>query len=400
MTRRGRPAASSQHPAGHGDINAGGHHRLDHEDAAGRTSPSAARLTHSRAACDMAYDVVGSREEGFSGAASCRPSALTRDQVDRRRLAGHCGFDSLIPITRALIPMLDFCQIVTNASPIPAVGPAFQPVIADWKGSVPTTVSQTVYLGEPSASGVSPRLAGRGDALERVHPHTNRHAVCRHERRAVSGQRLLRAPTSRCGWPSRASTCPARSSAPISPASPWARCGRIDPNGSVTFEVVDAFAGVVAAAVAMNPHPLPVRIARLGDPARDRRLRLCRDFRHNRTADRKASSIRARHGFSISVGLARSWSALGRLLIARVDIRAAASFNAIVALFAVALIMVTTAQPPRVSAVAASSPLTRTFRISTAGWWNDVGPEQHPRLADALVRLPDLRVHRHPEVSR
>jgi MFS family permease len=42
--------------------------------------------------------------------------------------------------------------------------------------------------------------------------------------------------------------------------------------------------------------------------------------------------------------------ALGQLLIARVDIKAAASFNAIVALFAVALIMVTAAraEPPRV----------------------------------------------------
>jgi MFS family permease len=47
--------------------------------------------------------------------------------------------------------------------------------------------------------------------------------------------------------------------------------------------------------------------------------------------------------------------ALGQLLIARVDITAAASFNAIVALFAVALIMVTAAraEPPRVSAEAA-----------------------------------------------
>jgi MFS family permease len=40
--------------------------------------------------------------------------------------------------------------------------------------------------------------------------------------------------------------------------------------------------------------------------------------------------------------------ALGQLLIARVDIKSGASFNAIVALFAVALIMVTTAraEPP------------------------------------------------------
>ncbi len=47
--------------------------------------------------------------------------------------------------------------------------------------------------------------------------------------------------------------------------------------------------------------------------------------------------------------------ALGQLLIARVDIKAAAPFNVIVALFAVALIMVTTAraEPPRVNTAAA-----------------------------------------------
>jgi MFS family permease len=63
--------------------------------------------------------------------------------------------------------------------------------------------------------------------------------------------------------------------------------------------------------------------------------------------------------------------ALGQLLIARVDIRAAASFNAIVALFAVALIMVTTAraEPPRVSAVAALpyGVLTRAAPIAVTG---------------------------------
>src|SRR3984885_7144503 len=47
--------------------------------------------------------------------------------------------------------------------------------------------------------------------------------------------------------------------------------------------------------------------------------------------------------------------ALGQLLIARVDIKSPASFNAIVALFALALIMVTAAraEPPMVSAAAA-----------------------------------------------
>ena len=63
--------------------------------------------------------------------------------------------------------------------------------------------------------------------------------------------------------------------------------------------------------------------------------------------------------------------ALGQLLIARVDVKASASFNAIVALFAVALIMVTTAraEPPRVSAVAALpyGVLTRAAPIAVIG---------------------------------
>ena len=63
--------------------------------------------------------------------------------------------------------------------------------------------------------------------------------------------------------------------------------------------------------------------------------------------------------------------ALGQLLIARADIKAAASFNAIVALFAVALIMVTTAraEPPRVNAVAVLpyGVLTRTAPIAVTG---------------------------------
>ena len=51
--------------------------------------------------------------------------------------------------------------------------------------------------------------------------------------------------------------------------------------------------------------------------------------------------------------------ALGQLLIARVDIKAAASFNVIVALFAVALIMVTAAraEAPRVSAARPCFPM-------------------------------------------
>ncbi len=63
--------------------------------------------------------------------------------------------------------------------------------------------------------------------------------------------------------------------------------------------------------------------------------------------------------------------ALGQLLIARVDIKAAASFNAIVALFAVALVMVTVAraEPPLVSATAVLpySVLTRAAPIAVTG---------------------------------
>jgi hypothetical protein len=52
--------------------------------------------------------------------------------------------------------------------------------------------------------------------------------------------------------------------------------------------------------------------------------------------------------------------ALGQLLIARADIKAAASFNAIVALFAVALITVTAAraEPPRVGASDVEEPVS------------------------------------------
>jgi MFS family permease len=63
--------------------------------------------------------------------------------------------------------------------------------------------------------------------------------------------------------------------------------------------------------------------------------------------------------------------ALGQLLIARADIKAAAPFNAIVALFAVALIIVTAAraEPPQVSASAALryGVLTRAAPIAVAG---------------------------------
>ena len=64
--------------------------------------------------------------------------------------------------------------------------------------------------------------------------------------------------------------------------------------------------------------------------------------------------------------------ALGQLLIARADIKAAASFNAIVALFAVALIMVTAAraEPPRVSAAPPCLPygvLARAAPIAVMG---------------------------------
>ena len=104
------------------------------------------------------------------------------------------------------------------------------------------------------------------------------------------------APSSHCEWQSRASTRPAWCSAPISPASPWVRlrCSRIiERIGHI--RAYAAFAGLVAAADCH--HAAPGRIARLGDPARDHWLRLCRDFRHNRElADRKGPAIRARAG--------------------------------------------------------------------------------------------------------
>ena len=63
--------------------------------------------------------------------------------------------------------------------------------------------------------------------------------------------------------------------------------------------------------------------------------------------------------------------ALGQLLIARADIKATSAFNAIVALFAVALIMVTTAraEPPRVSGEAGLpyGVLTRVAPIAVIG---------------------------------
>ena len=64
--------------------------------------------------------------------------------------------------------------------------------------------------------------------------------------------------------------------------------------------------------------------------------------------------------------------ALGQLLIARADIKAAASFNVIVALFAVALVMVTAAraEPPRVITAPPALPygvLTRAAPIAVTG---------------------------------
>jgi MFS family permease len=97
--------------------------------------------------------------------------------------------------------------------------------------------------------------------------------------------------------------------------------------------------------------------------------------------------------------------ALGQLLIARVDITAASAFNAIVALFAVALILVTTAraEPPRVSAeawlpygvLARAAPIAVTgcavsglvggcFYALVPAWMQDQGT---PRTTIALFML-------------
>ena len=63
--------------------------------------------------------------------------------------------------------------------------------------------------------------------------------------------------------------------------------------------------------------------------------------------------------------------ALGQLLIARADIKATAPFNVIVALFALALVMVTSAraEPPRVTAEAALpyGMLAQTAPIAAVG---------------------------------
>ena len=94
MTRLWSAVASSQHPAGMAISMRASDHRL-----ITRTRPAAPLLSDKApydfpaTLRDMADHVVGSREEGFKERRVVG-LVVTRDQVDRRRLAGHCGFDS------------------------------------------------------------------------------------------------------------------------------------------------------------------------------------------------------------------------------------------------------------------------------------------------------------------
>jgi hypothetical protein len=82
---------------------------------------------------------------------------------------------------------------------------------------------------------------------------------------------------------------------------------------------------------------------------------LCRDFVTTESW-LTAKALPSERGRVFSIYMVGTFLALalGQLLIARADIKAAASFNVIVALFAMALIMVTAAraEPPRVGAAA------------------------------------------------
>jgi hypothetical protein len=205
---------------------------------------------------------------------------------------------------------------------------------------------------QPSASVPSSRQSKKGHALEPVSPHTDRGARHRHERRTTR-QRLLRH-LRLIASGNRELRRPRPVSAPISPASPWGRFAAAESsNGSVTFARTPHLP-------AWSPppchHAAPRRIARLGDPARDRWLRLCRDFRHNRElADRKGPAIRARTGLLDLYGRHVPSSCAGPAFDSSSGYQGGGIVQCDRRLFAVALIMVTAAraEPPRVSAEAA-----------------------------------------------
>ncbi len=107
-----------------------------------------------------------------------------------------------------------------------------------------------------------------------------------------------------------------------------------------------AFAGLVAAAVAM----MPLLIGSLAWVI----LRAivgfgCAGIFVTTESWLTAKALPSERGRVFSIYMVGTFLALalGQLLIARADIKAAAPFNVIVALFAVALIMVTTARPSR-----------------------------------------------------
>ena len=150
-------------------------------------------------------------------------------------------------------------------------------------------------LTQALVASVSSRQSKKGTALELVYPHTDRDARHRHERRATrqrllrhlrliaSGNRELRRPRPGAQRLFRR----------LHPGCVSVRENhRTDPH----IRAYAAFAGLVAAAVAIMP--LLNRIAFLGDPASNSRVRLRRHFRHDRElVERKGPAIRARTSF-------------------------------------------------------------------------------------------------------
>ncbi len=173
--------------------------------------------------------------------------------------------------------------------PPPQSAPHSSQSLADWK----KFSSDHSYKAARQPAAASKRdlaqTSRKGDALERVHPHTNRHARHRHERSVQFANGFFGTYISLRLWLSRASTFPALVlSAYFAGFTLGAfRCGSIiERIGHI--RAYAAFAGVVAAAAAIMP--LLGRIARLGDPC-DRAIvgfGCCRDLRHDRElADRQ-----------------------------------------------------------------------------------------------------------------
>ena len=147
-----------------------------------------------------------------------------------------------------------------------------------------------VTLQRP-ADMISSRPARKGMALEPIYPHTDRDARHRHEHRTTR-QRLL-----------RNLSLIASGNRGLRRARPRAErlFRRLHPGGVSLRQRhrTDRSHSCLRRICRLGRrrhchHAAPHRIARLGDPARDRWLRLCRDFRHHRElADRKGPTIRA-----------------------------------------------------------------------------------------------------------